>query len=66
MVSACDNIGRPNQSDTTGNSQRQAKKKQAEKEVGWQHRGVDRQVVRRDTSHGTHTAGVDWADEEVR
>ena len=34
MVWARDKIGRPNQSDTIGNSRRQAKKGQAEKEVG--------------------------------
>ena len=33
MVWARDKIGRPNQSNTTGNSQRQSKKGQAEKEL---------------------------------
>ena len=33
MVWARDKIGRPNQSDITGNSRRQSKKGQAEKEV---------------------------------
>ena len=33
MALACDKIGRPNQSETTGNSQRQANKGCVEKEV---------------------------------
>ena len=33
MVWACEKIGRPNQSNTTGNSRRQSKKGQAEKEL---------------------------------
>ena len=33
MVWACDKIGRPNQSNTTGNNRRQSKKGQAEKEL---------------------------------
>ena len=43
MVWACDKIGQSNQSNTTGNSRRQAKKRWTEKEVDWQHRGVGRQ-----------------------
>ena len=42
------------------------KKRQAEKELDWQHRGVDRQIIRRDSSHGTQPAGVERADEEIR
>ena len=65
MVWGRDKIGRPNQSDTTGNNRRQAKKRQTEKELDWQHRGVDRQIIRRYSSHGTQPAGVEFADEEV-
>ena len=46
MVRARDKIGRPNQSDITGNSRRQSKKGQAENELDRQHRGVDRQILR--------------------
>ena len=46
MVRARDKIGRHNQSDITGNSRRQSKKGQAEKELDRQHRGVDRQILR--------------------
>ena len=35
MVWARDKIGRPNQRNTTGNSRRQSKKGQAEKELEW-------------------------------
>ena len=66
MVWARDKIGRPNQSYITGNSRRQSKKGQAEKEVDRQHCGVDRRILRRDSSHGTQLAGVERADEEVR
>ena len=65
MAWARDKIRRPNQTDTSGNSRRQARKGQAEEELEWQHRGVDRQILRRDTSHGTQPAGVERADEEV-
>ena len=66
MVWARDKIGRPNQSDATGNSRSQAKKGQAEKELDWQHRGVDRQILHRDSSHGTQPAELERPDEEVR
>ena len=66
MVRARDKIGRPNQSDITGNSRRQSKKRQAEKELDRQHRGVDRQILRSDSSHGIQPAGVERTDEEVR
>ena len=66
MVRVRDKIGRPNQSDITGNSRRQSKKRQAEKELDRQHRVVDRQILRGDSSHGTQPAGVERTDEEVR
>ena len=40
-------------------------KEGAEEEVELQHRGVDRLILRRDSSHGTQPAGVERADEEV-
>ena len=45
---------------TTGNSRRQVKKGQTER--ARQHRGVDRQILRRDSSHGytTDRSGVSW------
>ena len=49
-----------------GNSRRQSKKGQVEKELDWQHRGVNRQILRRDLNHGTQPAGVERTDEEVR
>ena len=55
-----------NQCYTSGNSRRQAKRGQADKKVDSQHRGVDRQILRRDTSHGTQLSGVERPDEEVR
>ena len=61
-----DKIGRPNQSDTSGNHPRQAKERQAAEEVGWQHRVADLQIGRRYSSHGTQPAGVERTDEEVR
>ena len=61
MVWACDKIGQSNQSKTTGNSRRQAKKSWTEKEVDWQHRGVGRQILRRVKPwHTTGTSGESW------
>ena len=60
MVWARDKIEWPNQSDIKGNSQRQD-----EKEMDWQHCGVGRQIIRRDSSNGTQPAGVERPDEEV-
>ena len=36
------------------------------KELDRQHRGVDRQILRSDSIHGTQPAGVERTDEEVR
>ena len=66
MVWVRDKTGRPNESDITGNSRSQSKKWQAEKELDQQHHGLDRQIIRWYSSHGTQPAGVDWTEEEVR
>ena len=44
----------------------QSKKGQAEKELDRQHCGVDRQILHRDSNHGTQPEGVERTDEEVR
>ena len=51
-------------SDTTGNGRRQSNKRQAETGLDSQHHGVDRQILRRYSSHGTQPAGVERPDGE--
>ena len=65
MVWTRDKIVRPKQSDTTGNSRRQAKKGPAEKELDWQHRGEGEQIIRSESSHDTQPAGVERVDGEI-
>ena len=65
MVWAPDKIGRPNQSDTTGNSRRPANKGYAEKEVGLQHCREDRQILHRDVKSWHTPAGVERVDGEI-